>query len=50
MLLENPDRAKTLAGSAKERARVRFHPRVIAQQHVEIYRERLVQAGANTMT
>jgi glycosyltransferase involved in cell wall biosynthesis len=38
-LLADPGLAHRLAASAKAEALRRFHPRVIAQRHVEIYRE-----------
>lgn len=38
-MLDEPENAKQMAATAKERARVRFHPRVIAQKHLEVYRE-----------
>jgi glycosyltransferase involved in cell wall biosynthesis len=37
--LANPARTVEIAGLAKLQARERFHPRVIARRHVEIYRE-----------
>jgi glycosyltransferase involved in cell wall biosynthesis len=37
--LSDPDAAKRRAVAAKEYARTRFHPRAIAQRHLEIYRE-----------
>jgi len=37
--LLNPCVAAAVAGRARECARERFHPEVIAQRHVEIYRE-----------
>lgn len=41
--LENPARARTVAEAARNAARQRFHPRVIAERHVEIYREVLAE-------
>ena len=38
-LLEQPSLAHALAADANQRARERFHPRVIARRHLEIYRE-----------
>jgi glycosyltransferase involved in cell wall biosynthesis len=38
-MLDNPAMAAKLAEFAKERARERYHPSVIAGRHVEIYRE-----------
>jgi glycosyltransferase involved in cell wall biosynthesis len=38
-VLQNPQRAKQMAGTAKAEALKRFHPTAIANQHVEIYRE-----------
>jgi glycosyltransferase involved in cell wall biosynthesis len=38
-LLENTDFCRQLAVEAKKRACTRFHPSVVAQRHVEIYRE-----------
>ncbi len=38
-VLVNPCVAAAVAGRAHECARVRFHPKVIAQRHVEIYQE-----------
>ena len=38
-LLEDRPLAKRLAAEAKKRARQRFHPLVVAKQHVDIYRE-----------
>jgi glycosyltransferase involved in cell wall biosynthesis len=38
-VLLNPCVAAAVAGRARECARERFHPEVIAQRHVEIYRE-----------
>ncbi len=37
--LENPALCRDLARQAKQDARARFAPRVVAQKHVEIYRE-----------
>jgi glycosyltransferase involved in cell wall biosynthesis len=42
--LLNPAETRRLALHAKQRARERFHPRAVAQRHVEIYREVLQQA------
>ena len=44
-LLDRPDWARHLASQAKARARLRFHPEVIARRHVEIYREILAPPG-----
>jgi glycosyltransferase involved in cell wall biosynthesis len=41
----NPAEALELARLARQRARERFHPLVIARRHVEIYREVLGQGG-----
>lgn len=38
-LLESPALGQQLAAEAKQRATARFHPRIIAERHVEIYRE-----------
>ena len=38
-LLEHPEDARRLAGTARERARERFHPAVIARRHLEVYRD-----------
>src|SRR5947209_1392710 len=38
-LLLNSAAARQLANQAKQRALERFHPRVIARRHLEIYRE-----------
>jgi len=38
-LLAEPELGRTLAAKAKRRARERFHPLVVARQHLEIYRE-----------
>ncbi|HZT21910.1 MAG TPA: glycosyltransferase family 4 protein [Verrucomicrobiae bacterium] len=38
-ILTQPEWANALAAEAKKQARERFHPRVIAQRHLEIYRE-----------
>ncbi len=38
-LLGDVTLARTLAAAAHEAARAKYHPRVIAQRHVEIYRE-----------
>jgi glycosyltransferase involved in cell wall biosynthesis len=37
--------AGELAARAKEQARTRFHPRIIAQRHIDIYREVLSQTS-----
>ena len=42
-LLEQPEFARTLAGEANRRARERYHPRVVARRHLEIYQEILGQ-------
>jgi glycosyltransferase involved in cell wall biosynthesis len=45
-LLENP--ASEMASLARSEARTRFHPRVIAVRHLEIYREVLAsRTGSN---
>jgi glycosyltransferase involved in cell wall biosynthesis len=38
-ILADPAAAAKMARQAKTRARERFHPRVVAQRHLEIYRE-----------
>jgi len=38
-LLAEPELGRTLAAEAKRQALERFHPLVVARQHVEIYRE-----------
>ena len=38
-LLENPEAARRLAKTARESARERFHPAVIARRHLEVYRD-----------
>lgn len=38
-LLAGVDAARAMAQRAKDRARERFHPKVIARKHLEIYRE-----------
>lgn len=38
-LLQNPGLAKRLADAGRKQALARFHPRVIAEKHLEIYRE-----------
>ncbi|MDB6123732.1 MAG: hypothetical protein JWQ71_2725 [Pedosphaera sp.] len=38
-MLDNPGMARKLAEVAKARARERYHPQVIAERHMEIYRE-----------
>jgi glycosyltransferase involved in cell wall biosynthesis len=38
-ILVDRSSARELAIRAKEQARVRFHPRIVAQRHVDIYRE-----------
>jgi glycosyltransferase involved in cell wall biosynthesis len=38
-LLANPSGAKTLAAQARQEAQKRYHPKVIAHRHLEIYRE-----------
>ncbi len=45
-LLTNRAQTEQLAASAKAEARRRFHPEVIARQHLEIYRELLASPGA----
>ena len=36
---EHPDQAAAMAATAKEEAMQRFHPRVVAARHLDIYRE-----------
>lgn len=43
-LLENPSFARQLAMKAKIDAQKRFHPQVVAQKHLEIYREILAKS------
>lgn len=43
--LEDPQSAKAMADAAKGQARERFHPRVIAQRHVQIYRDVLTKSS-----
>lgn len=43
-MLTNRDTARDMAARAKEQALARFHPKVIAARHVEIYRE-ICKAG-----
>jgi glycosyltransferase involved in cell wall biosynthesis len=38
-LLEDPALAKQLAEKGRSQAKARFHPKVIAEKHLEIYRE-----------
>jgi glycosyltransferase involved in cell wall biosynthesis len=38
-VLENPEAAQAIAQTAKQRALERFHPRVIARQHMSVYAE-----------
>lgn len=38
-LLDSPQLGQTLAATAKVEARAKYHPQVIAQKHIEIYRE-----------
>lgn len=38
-MLAQPDMANVLATDAKKQARERFHPKVVARRHLEIYRE-----------
>jgi glycosyltransferase involved in cell wall biosynthesis len=45
-LLTDRADARRLAGAARERAKRRFHPKAIAGQHLEIYREILCQRAA----
>lgn len=42
LILENPRLADNLAQAGRAQAFSRFHPRVIAQRHLEIYRELIV--------
>jgi glycosyltransferase involved in cell wall biosynthesis len=44
-MLEHPAEVRALAGPARQQARERFHPRVIARRHVEIYREVLTKVS-----
>jgi glycosyltransferase involved in cell wall biosynthesis len=44
-VLLNPSSAAEVARQARESARARFHPEVIARRHVEIYREVLNTAS-----
>ena len=38
-LLDKPDFARRLADQGRKQATARFHPHVIAEQHLQIYRE-----------
>ncbi|MBC7979054.1 MAG: glycosyltransferase family 4 protein [Armatimonadetes bacterium] len=38
-MIANPEQRTSLATAAREEARKRFHPKVVAQAHLEIYRE-----------
>jgi len=38
-LLDKPDFARRLADQGRKQATARFHPRIIAEQHLQIYRE-----------
>ena len=38
-VLLNPAAAAAVARHARQRARERFHPEVVARRHLEIYRE-----------
>jgi glycosyltransferase involved in cell wall biosynthesis len=38
-LLAQPELGRTLAAEARRSAMERFHPKVIARRHLEIYRE-----------
>lgn len=38
-LLDNPELASRLAEEGRRQAKARFHPRAIAERHLEIYRE-----------
>jgi hypothetical protein len=38
-VLGNSSSVKEMASRAKQEAQRRFHPKVIAQRHLEIYRE-----------
>ena len=38
-ILSQPERARNLAAAARQAARERFHPLIIARRHLEIYRE-----------
>jgi glycosyltransferase involved in cell wall biosynthesis len=40
-VLVNPSGAAEVAGQARQRARERFHPEVVARRHLEIYQEAL---------
>jgi glycosyltransferase involved in cell wall biosynthesis len=44
-LLEDPNLAKRLANEAKAEAYLRFHPKAVAQQHLDVYREVLNPDG-----
>jgi glycosyltransferase involved in cell wall biosynthesis len=44
-VLVNPSAAAEVAGQARQRARERFHPEVIARRHLEIYREVLTSVS-----
>jgi hypothetical protein len=47
-VLTGPAAAAQVARQAKERAKERFHPEVIARRHVEIYREVLTGYAIHT--
>jgi glycosyltransferase involved in cell wall biosynthesis len=38
-ILQNDSDARDLATRAKEEAQVRFHPKIVARQHIRIYEE-----------
>ena len=38
-ILSQPEQARNLAAAARQAARERFHPLIIARRHLEIYRE-----------
>ena len=41
LVLEDENRARRMANTARQQALQRFHPREIARRHMEIYRELL---------
>ena len=44
-VLVNPSAAAEVAGQARQRARERFHPEIVARRHLGIYREALSSAS-----
>lgn len=46
-LLASPDLRARLSGDARNQALVRFHPKAVAQRHLEIYREVLGSSPSN---